>query len=876
MTFELINRIDQRVDELYQIIVGGGGSGAITTRLERLENSLFSGSGTGITITSASIAQTLQSTNYAAGASGWKIWRNGDVEFENGTFRGTINATAGNFTGTVYVGTAPNRVLIDGANKVLKSENFLTTVSGWQILGTGSAEFNDIIARGTLQSDNFVSGVSGWRIQSTGQAEFQDVIVRGELRTSVFTNGEINAVAGSQIITKSAGTLLNDVTTLTSPTTFDVDVKDPPSGHSPLFVVGDILSLVSAGVSNWLTISSVSDQTTFYRYVCTLTNGSPATWTAGMGIVDYGQSGAGGLVLTADAANAPYMRVFTHAGAPWTTITERLRLGNLNGSYGLVSDVYGLGVGNYASGNYLVVEGNTPTFQLKAGGGSLSINTTGLRFDGNNTAFTWYDAFNELFVTNGALVSGGPPYASTYYVRAISKAGAANQANMLYVCTDAASGQEAAIGLAMSPIASGIECTYPTRTGGAFSVTRTGTVVLSLNQSDQLTLKNGTGIDEFSTDGTLGDNSNLAVPTEKAVRTYVAAATPNPNLLINGAFDIWQRGTSFTSATTPANSDATYLMDRFVLLSNGNNIVNVAQQSASPPTGVRYFMRSTVQTINKQFGYLQILEASDSIPLRNKVVTLSVQAKTTAAAINNIRLGILEWGSTADSVTRDVVATWAGAGANPTLAASWTYKNTPANKALTTAWQTFTAEAVTLSSTLNNLGVFIWIDDTNGAANDILDLATIKLEVGSVATAYEPISQSRINAEYLSATRYYFNPQWKETGSQIWSDFSFRVSTNQLDIIYHHPTSMRVAPSVLVTGFNTAALGAASNSLGGYNYVTASNLTSVGTISIGSVYPQIRQSTIRILAGTSISGSAGNICIGWAGPDVIIGLSSEL
>jgi hypothetical protein len=46
-----------------------------------------------------------------------------------------------------------------------------------------------------------------------------------------------------------------------------------------------------------------------------------------------------------------------------------------------------------------------------------------------------------------------------------------------------------------------------------FQVTAAGTV----------TLLNGTGIDEFSTDGTLAGDSDDAVPTEKAVKTYVDA-----------------------------------------------------------------------------------------------------------------------------------------------------------------------------------------------------------------------------------------------------------------------------------------------------------------------------------------------------------------
>jgi hypothetical protein len=54
------------------------------------------------------------------------------------------------------------------------------------------------------------------------------------------------------------------------------------------------------------------------------------------------------------------------------------------------------------------------------------------------------------------------------------------------------------------------------------------TIIVSEGQADVatftedgLTLENGTNVNEFSTDGTLGDNSDDAVPTEKAVKTYV-------------------------------------------------------------------------------------------------------------------------------------------------------------------------------------------------------------------------------------------------------------------------------------------------------------------------------------------------------------------
>jgi len=51
------------------------------------------------------------------------------------------------------------------------------------------------------------------------------------------------------------------------------------------------------------------------------------------------------------------------------------------------------------------------------------------------------------------------------------------------------------------------------------------TTLLTIKQAGKIELQNGTDVDEFSTDGTMADNSDDAVPTEAAVVTYVQAAT---------------------------------------------------------------------------------------------------------------------------------------------------------------------------------------------------------------------------------------------------------------------------------------------------------------------------------------------------------------
>ena len=76
-------------------------------------------------------------------------------------------------------------------------------------------------------------------------------------------------------------------------------------------------------------------------------------------------------------------------------------------------------------------------------------------------------------------------------------------------------------------------------TGNNIQNKNTGTVsiVNDLEVGNNLQLSVGTSINEFSTDGTLTGNSNLAVPTEQAVKTYIDNITLNSNMSINDLSD---------------------------------------------------------------------------------------------------------------------------------------------------------------------------------------------------------------------------------------------------------------------------------------------------------------------------------------------------
>lgn len=205
------------------------------------------------------------------------------------------------------------------------------------------------------------------------------------------------------------------------------------------------------------------------------------------------------------------------------------------------------------------------------------------------------------------------------------------------------------------------------------------------------------------------------------------------NLIINGDFSVAQRGTTFNSTTWRKNDDDSYLLDRWLLLSDGNDIVDVTQISGAFSRS-RYALQAEVETANKRFGFCQIIEANTSIPLRGQKISVSFAAKTvTSKVINNVRIAVLEWTGTADTVTSDVVSDWTG---NLTFAENWVALNTPDNLALTTSEQTFKVENLTVGASCNNLAVFVWVDDTDCAVDDILQLGEVQVVRGSVAPEF--------------------------------------------------------------------------------------------------------------------------------------------
>ena len=273
------------------------------------------------------------------------------------------------------------------------------------------------------------------------------------------------------------------------------------------------------------------------------------------------------------------------------------------------------------------------------------------------------------------------------------------------------------------------------------------------------------------------------------------------NKIINGDFQIAQRNTSFTS-TDSLNNDVKYTLDRWQLFSDGNDIVDVSQETTTVPTNQRYAISLDVETANKKFGIAQKIEQDNCVDLIGSKVTLSFKAKVSATTnLDNVKCAIIAWDGTADTLTDDIISAWNAEGVDPTLATNYTYENTPTNLNLTTTYATYTTTATIDTSGAKNIVVFIWSDVTATSTGEFLYITDVQLEKGPKHTTFERKTRGKQLAE---CQRYYYHTfdgvaGASENGFQLQAGASF----NGNHVAHHvYPVRMHSAPTCL--GYNSS------------------------------------------------------------------------
>lgn len=199
----------------------------------------------------------------------------------------------------------------------------------------------------------------------------------------------------------------------------------------------------------------------------------------------------------------------------------------------------------------------------------------------------------------------------------------------------------------------------------------------------------------------------------------------SPNHLINGAMDIWQRGTSFTS--TGYGADRWYLP-----ISNAT----VSQETSDLPAGFRYGIKYvTTATGFAQFN--QAIERDTVISLRGKTVTFSAYVKISGSFSGNWANQAYYSNSTDAYSSLTTIVPGSAKNVASSATSSWTRIT-----------NTFTVPSDAVGLRIENL------PDVQSATGATVRMTGMQLEEGSIATTFRRNANS-LQGELAACQRYF-------------------------------------------------------------------------------------------------------------------------
>ncbi len=263
------------------------------------------------------------------------------------------------------------------------------------------------------------------------------------------------------------------------------------------------------------------------------------------------------------------------------------------------------------------------------------------------------------------------------------------------------------------------------------------------------------------------------------------------NCIINGGFDIAQRGTSGTFTT----SAKAFTLDRWWLSALTGTSMTYSQQ-ASTVAGTRYagrYGRTNLNTGTNAILVGQDVETSNSIIYAGQAVTVSFYARAGA-----------NFSSASNALTHYVIQ---GTGTDQSdYGSGFTGRTvlTSGTATLTTSFQRFTYTA-TVTSTTTELSFTVGYTPTGVAgANDYFEITGVQLELGSTATTFSRAGGT-IEGE-LAACQRYFEAIADGTGGvdgSLWVGFNYSTTLAVSSINYSYK---RVNPSLSLNSGNLEAL----------------------------------------------------------------------
>ena len=318
----------------------------------------------------------------------------------------------------------------------------------------------------------------------------------------------------------------------------------------------------------------------------------------------------------------------------------------------------------------------------------------------------------------------------------------------------------------------------------------------------------------------VGANGETLVADSSTSTGLRWTGTPSAsNPLINSAFDVWQRGTSFA---VPTNY-STYTADRYVAYRGGlNSGATISRQATNDTTNlpfIRYCLRYQRDSGNALTGDLTLLsgmETSDSIRYAGRTITFSFYARAGAnysptSSLLNVRV---------DSGTGTDQAINTGYTGQVSVISS--------TATLTTTWQRFTFTG-TVGATATELGFYTFASPTGTAgANDWYEVTGFQIDLGSVALPYRR-NAGTIQGELAACQRYYYKHEASGTSNTSVGGGGYYGSTTYI-IAIPFPVTMRVAPTL-----------AAATVTNGYSVLTNGGLDNINSLTQETANTRVAQ-----------------------------------
>jgi len=257
---------------------------------------------------------------------------------------------------------------------------------------------------------------------------------------------------------------------------------------------------------------------------------------------------------------------------------------------------------------------------------------------------------------------------------------------------------------------------------------------------------------------------SLSVPAESG--TVVTTASPSlgrRNLIINGAMQVWQRGTSFSSAG--------YTADRWKWAGGTGSISRQSFAVGSEIEDSPYYLRWAITGNSQNYELQQNIE--DVRTAAGKTCTLSFWAKSSSSET-------LGWA---------VYQNFGSGGSSLTVASGGTYT-------ATTSWQkfTFTFDMPSISGKTIGTNNFVWVRIAQMTTTNTptFDFAGVQFEVGSVATPFEHRSYGE---ELALCQRYYYKHADGSIASNQVVGVGFYESNSVVFGSVKYPVTMRAIPT---------------------------------------------------------------------------------